>query len=195
MKTEDLKTQGLTEEQINFVMAENGKDVNAVRAKLTTAETERDTYKKQAEDAQVEIKSYKDMDIEGIKTKAADWEKKYNDDTKALQDKLDAQVYGAALDKFVDGYQFTSELAKKAVVTELKEKGFKLDGTTLLGGKDFMEELKTNNPTAFVEEDTKKPPTITLPGVNNPPAGKKLSMTEVMALKNANPDMDITPYL
>lgn len=195
MRTEDLKVQGLTEEQINFVMAENGKDVNAVRAKLTTAETERDTYKKQAEDAQVEIKSYKDMDIEGIKTKAADWEKKYNDDTKALQDKLDAQVYGAALDKFVDGYQFTSELAKKAVVTELKEKGFKLDGSTLLGAKDFMEELKTNNPTAFAEEDTNKPPKITLPGVNNPPGGKKLSMTEVMALKNANPDMDITPYL
>lgn len=28
MKTEDLKAQGLTDEQIAFVMAENGKDIN-----------------------------------------------------------------------------------------------------------------------------------------------------------------------
>ena len=27
MKTEDLKAQGLTDEQINFVMSENGKDI------------------------------------------------------------------------------------------------------------------------------------------------------------------------
>ena len=31
MKTEDLKEKGLTQEQIDFVMAENGKDVEAVK--------------------------------------------------------------------------------------------------------------------------------------------------------------------
>ena len=30
MKTEELKAQGLTQEQINFVMAENGKDIDHV---------------------------------------------------------------------------------------------------------------------------------------------------------------------
>lgn len=195
MKSEDLKAQGLTEEQIQFVMAENGKDVNSLKAKLLNSETEKDTYKTQLGEVNAELTKFKDMDIEGIKASVETWKTKYETDTAALQSKLDAQVYGSALEKFVDGYQFTSELAKKAVVAELKEKGFKLDGSTLLGAKDFMEELKTNNPTAFAEEDTNKPPKITLPGVNNSPGGKKLSMTEVMALKNANPDMDITPYL
>lgn len=193
MKKEDLIALGLTEEQANAVLAENGKDVNAVRAKLTTAETERDTYKQQAENAQREIQGYKDMDIEGIKQAASSWETKYNTDLQALQERLDAQVYGSALEKFVDGYQFTSELAKKAVVAELKEKGFKLDGSTLLGAKDFMEELKTNNPTAFA--DGGKGPTITLPGASKPPAGvtkedfKKMSYAERMKIFTENKDL------
>lgn len=195
MKTEDLKAQGLTEEQINFIMAENGKDVNAVRAKLTTAETERDTYKQQAEDAQKEIQGYKDMDIEGIKQAASNWETKYNTDLQALQTKLDEQQRDFAMKEYIGTYNFTSELVKEAVLAQLKAKDFKLDNGKFLGADDFMAELKTANPTAFAEEDIKKPPTITLPGVKNPPAGKKITMTELMALKNANPDMDITPYL
>ena len=31
MKTEELKAQGLTEEQISFVMAENGKDLKKLQ--------------------------------------------------------------------------------------------------------------------------------------------------------------------
>ena len=31
MKTEDLKAQGLTDEQVNFVMAENGKDLKKLQ--------------------------------------------------------------------------------------------------------------------------------------------------------------------
>ena len=34
MKTDDLKAQGLTEEQISFVMAENGKDIGKVKKDL-----------------------------------------------------------------------------------------------------------------------------------------------------------------
>lgn len=32
MRKEDLQAQGLTEEQIAFVFAENGKDVNAIKS-------------------------------------------------------------------------------------------------------------------------------------------------------------------
>ena len=33
MKTEDLKAQGFTDEQINFIMAENGKDIKREKDK------------------------------------------------------------------------------------------------------------------------------------------------------------------
>lgn len=38
MKTEDLQAKGLTQEQIDYVMAEYGKDINGIKQ-------ERDTYK------------------------------------------------------------------------------------------------------------------------------------------------------
>lgn len=38
MKTEDLQAKGLSQEQIDYVMAEYGKDINGIKQ-------ERDTYK------------------------------------------------------------------------------------------------------------------------------------------------------
>ena len=127
MKREDLQAKGLTDEQIDFVMTENGKDVEKVKTKLTAAETARDDYKEQLETANTTIQGYKEMDIEGIKKSVTDWETKYNTDTKALQDKLDGQAYDFALKEFVNGYQFTSDLVKEAVIAQLKAKEFKLN--------------------------------------------------------------------
>ena len=41
MKTEDLKAKGLSEEQISFVMAENGKDLKALQDENTTLKAEK----------------------------------------------------------------------------------------------------------------------------------------------------------
>lgn len=193
MKKEDLLAQGLTEEQVSYVMAENGKDINNVRAKLTAAETARDEYKEQLETANTTIQSYKDMDIEGIKQSASDWEKKYNDDLKAMQDKLEGQAYDFALKEYVSGYQFTSDLVKEAVIAQLKTQGFKLNDGKFLGADDFMKQLKEANPSAFA--DGKKTPTITLPGANNPPLTvtkedfKKMTYLERMEIYTKDKDL------
>lgn len=195
MKREDLQAKGLTDEQIDFVMAENGKDVEKVKTKLTAAETARDDYKEQLETANTTIQGYKDMDIDGIKRSVTDWETKYNTDTKALQDKLDGQAYDFAMKEYVNGYQFTSELVKQAVIAQLKEQNFKLNDGKFLGADDFMKQLKEANPSAFVDTDNKTPK-ITIPGAGGKPTpGQKLTMEQLMKLKNENPDMDITPYL
>lgn len=195
MKREDLQAKGLTDEQIDFVMTENGKDVEKVKTKLTAAETARDDYKEQLETANTTIQGYKEMDIEGIKKSVTDWETKYNTDTKALQDKLDGQAYDFALKEFVNGYQFTSDLVKEAVIAQLKAKEFKLNDGKFLGAEDFMKQLKEANPSAFVDEEQKPQPKIVIPGVGKPTPGQKLTMEQLMKLKNENPDMDITPYL
>ncbi len=46
MKTEDLKSQGLTDEQIAFVMAENGKDVKREKDKTDSYKTQLNTEKR-----------------------------------------------------------------------------------------------------------------------------------------------------
>ena len=193
MKKEDLLAQGLTEEQVDFVMRENGKDIERVKTKLTAAETARDEYKEQLEAANTTIQSYKDMDIEGIKQSASEWEKKYNDDLKAMQDKLEGQAYDFALKEYVSGYQFTSDLVKEAVIAQLKTQGFKLNDGKFLGADDFMKQLKEANPSAFA--DGKKTPTITLPGANNPPLTvtkedfKKMTYLERMEIYTKDKDL------
>ena len=194
MKKEDLLAQGLTEEQVSYVMAENGKDIERVKTKLTAAETARDEYKEQLEAANTTIQSYKDMDIEGIKQSASDWEKKYNDDLKAMQDKLEGQAYDFALKEYVSGYQFTSDLVKEAVIAQLKAQGFKLNDGKFLGADDFMKQLKEANPSAFADAGIKQPK-ITLPGTNTPPVGvtkedfKKMTYAERMKIFTENREL------
>ena len=50
MQREFLKGLGLDDDVIDKIMGENGKDVNALKAKLHTVESERDGYKSQVEE-------------------------------------------------------------------------------------------------------------------------------------------------
>lgn len=62
MKTEDLQAKGLTQEQIDYVMAEYGKDINGIKQ-------ERDTYKTQLSTAQATLKSFEGVNISELQGK------------------------------------------------------------------------------------------------------------------------------
>lgn len=62
MKTEFLKGLGLEQDAIDKIMAENGKDIAAEKAKTTKAEGERDKYKGQLETATEPLEKFKDVD-------------------------------------------------------------------------------------------------------------------------------------
>ena len=64
MKTEELKAQGLTEEQISFVMAENGKDLKKLQKENDNLTSERDTWKEKAEAAETTLKGFEGVDLE-----------------------------------------------------------------------------------------------------------------------------------
>mgnify|MGYP000487089289 FL=1 len=49
MKTEDLKEQGLTDEQIQYVMKEYGKDVKKLQKDNETLTADRDNWKSKAQ--------------------------------------------------------------------------------------------------------------------------------------------------
>lgn len=59
MKRDDLKEYGLSEEQINFVMAQNGKDVNALNDKINGLTSERDGLQKQIDDRDEQLTTLK----------------------------------------------------------------------------------------------------------------------------------------
>lgn len=56
MKREFLKDLGLTDESIEKVMSEYGKDIQGINSKLATAEQERDSLKSQVTDRDTQIK-------------------------------------------------------------------------------------------------------------------------------------------
>ena len=96
---------------IDQIMAEYEKSVEAQKNAVASLTTERDGLKAQLAEAGNEIKSYKDMDIEGIKKKAAEWETKYNTDTEALKTQLSEAQYGFAVKDSVSAMRlFESKL-------------------------------------------------------------------------------------
>ena len=68
------------------------------KEKLDAKITELDGVKQQLSDANTTIQSYKDMDIDGIKQSAKDWETKYTQETQKLTAQLAAQERTHALD-------------------------------------------------------------------------------------------------
>ena len=86
MKTEDLKKLGLTEEQQTEVFKLNGLAMDKLKEENTTLtntiqtlETEKETISGQLETANNKIREFTNMDIEAIKTEAADYKQKYED--------------------------------------------------------------------------------------------------------------------
>lgn len=96
-------------EVIDQIMNENGKDIEAQKNTISTLTTERDGLKTQLDTARSEIQSYKDMDIDGIKAKASEWEEKYKADTQKLKDDLAAAEYGHTVKDAVASLKFSSE--------------------------------------------------------------------------------------
>lgn len=88
MKTEELKAQGLTQEQINFVMAENGKDIDKIQKKLDDMTAERDKEKGRADTAEETLKGFDGVDVEKLNQSIKDWKKKAEDAEKDYNQKI-----------------------------------------------------------------------------------------------------------
>ena len=160
MTKESLKKllPNLSDADIETIVSKHEEIVQGHLNNVTTLTTERDGLKQQLEDANTTIKSYKDMDIEGIKSKASEWENKYNTETQALKDQLSSTQYGFAVERATAGIKFTSDSAKKAFVAELTSKKLPLQDNKLLGLEDYIKTYKESDPAAFETEGDKKTP-------------------------------------
>lgn len=143
----------LSDDLVEQIMAEAGKTKTEMQNSITSLTTERDGLQSQLSDANATIQSYKDMDIDGIKQSAADWETKYNTDTQALKDQLESTKYGYAVENAVGSLKFTSESAKKAFLADLTAKKLPIQEGKLLGLEDFTKGYKEADPGAFVSDN------------------------------------------
>ena len=173
---EDGTPKALTFEQLQAALAEN-KEIKLVnladgayvaKEKFDAKVTELEGVQAQLKDANKEIQSYKDMDVEGIKKSVEDWETKYKTDTTALQQKLADQELEFAAKTYLGGFAYANDLVKDQIYSKFMEKKFARENGKFLGADDFMAEMKKQYPTAFAPDT---PPAETPPAENTPPAG------------------------
>lgn len=132
MKTEFLKGLGLEQDAIDKIMAENGKDVAAEKAKTTKAEGERDNYKGQLDTVNAQLKEFDGVDVNDLKGQIT----KLQGDLKAKDDEYAAKE--------------ADRLFTDSLTTSIKDAGGRnakaimalLDIDALKASKDQTEDIK-----------------------------------------------------
>jgi predicted ester cyclase len=151
MKREDLKALGLTDEQIEKVMAENGKDIEKHKSTADNAKTELDNLKAQITEANKQIDSFKAMKVEDIQKAANDYKTKFE------QAQADAtkQVAQLKFDHALEGALVTAKAKNaKAVKALLDIPNLKLkeDDGSIIGLDEQLKKVKEANAFLFEEE-------------------------------------------
>lgn len=169
MKTEELKSKGLTQEQIDFVMAENGKDLKQLQDDNKTLTTERDDLKKKVEaaeekeetlqqqlkDAQDTIKGFDGVDVEKLNKDIADYKERAEKAEKDAQAQILQRDQRDYLNAEFDKLGITSERTRKSLAAEIMgEDGLKWKNGTFLGLSDFLE--KENEKDHFYQTQEEK---------------------------------------
>lgn len=198
MKTEFLKSLNLSQEVIDKIMAENGKDIAVEQKKAEKVIQERDSYKLKAEsletqvnDANTEIQKFKDMDIDGIKKAADDW-KETAEKAKADADKQISQMkFDYALSAALTGAKAKNAKAVKAL---LDMDGLKSNDGKIVGLDEQLAQIKADNDYLF-ESDEPAPEFVKgTNGGSGSVGGKKpseMTYTELCDYMAQNPGAEI----
>ena len=143
MKREDVKNKipGITDEQLNWIMQENGADINREKSAATTLQTRLDNANAQLKTAQDGLKAFDGVDVAGLQKQV----------TKLKAD-MKAQAEGFAFDNALD----TAILGRKG--RSVKAVRALLDLDALKGSADrstdiakALDEAAKANPWAFDE--------------------------------------------
>ncbi len=161
----EVKNGTKTEDEVSKeIMKDYGTAISNEQTKTSKAQENLNNLQKQLDDANNEIKSYKDMDIDGIKQSAADWEDKYN---KLIQEQKDAKeksIRDERVNEFFKDTKFSSEMAKKGIIAEFDKKDFKYDeeSKSFLGATEWLNNLKEQDKGSFLS-DVANPKFTTVP--------------------------------
>ncbi len=170
LKKEDLTAQGLTQEQVNFVMAEYDKEVDSLK-------TERDQLKEQLSTAKDTLKSFEGVDVADlqnqIKKLTTDLE---NKDTE-LQQKLADRDFNDALK---DAISASGARNVKAVMALLDSETLKSSKNQKEDIRKALETVKKDNDFLFVPEKPVPKMVSSTPGINQAVDDKKTQANEAL---------------
>lgn len=179
-----------TDKQADFSkkVAENYKTVSEVDKKTSKLETERDSWKERAETAENTLKGFDGKNLDEITKERDAWKKKAEDAEKDYSDKMAAHEKRELLKEAFADIEFTSESAKKAIMSQIEE-GVTVKNGKLIGFNDLLEDAKKNDASAFVDKEdqnlNQNKARFTNPANNqNNGAGGTLTKKDIMAIKD-----------
>lgn len=147
MKTEDLKAQGLTDEQVNYVMSEYGKDMTASKTRIASLEDELKVQKGVLEEKNTKIKELEGVDIEALKK--AEYEKGKAEGS--------AEIAKFKFNTALDGALKSAKVRDSKTISGLLDmEKIKLENDKIVGLDDQINALKETHDYLF-ESDKKAP--------------------------------------
>ena len=120
--------------------------------KIGKLETDRDTWKEKAETAENTLQGFEGVDLDTMKRELADWKQKAADAEKNAQAQIYERDFSDALKAELESVKFSSEAAKRDVMSQIKGKNLPLDNGKILGLSDLIEQIKKTDASAFVDE-------------------------------------------
>lgn len=179
MKRKFLEDMGvLSAEQIDSIMKENGNDINAAKADVTSITTERDNLKDQLKD--------RDTQIENLKKTAGD-NAELTKQIEQLQAENKAAKVDAAVQLALTVAKAKNVKAVRALLEGLDKAEFADDGS-IKGLSDQIKKLQTAEDSKFLFDEPAKPAT---PKGATPEDGgddKPTTMTKADFLKLSHTD-------
>lgn len=199
---ETLKSFGIEipadkQSDVKKALSEHYKNTAEHNKAISKLEADRDAWKEKAESAEETLKGFEGIDPAQVQSQLAEYKKKAEDAEKDRDAKLYERDFADALKAELEGVKFTSEAAKKSVMSDIKEAGLKLKDGKILGLNDLISQMKEKDASAFVDEKQEeleagraKPFTGPLKGAPQPTTSEKwksMSLDERMKLKASDP--------
>lgn len=169
----------VSKQKYDSEIAQKDKNITDLNATIS----KRDADLKKLQDT---LKDAGDLDaLKQASSDLAELQKKYNEDTKAYAKQLKQQEYEFAVKDFAGSKNFTSNAAKRDFIQSMITKGLKLEDGKIIGAEDFVELYSKDNADAFAKKEEPKPK---FTQSTDPKEPKKLTLSELMKMKNDNPD-------
>ena len=179
-------------------------EVQKKNEKITTWENEKKDLETKQENLEKELQTLKDAapDADALNQKIADLTATLENERKERKEKDEVtRLDGLVTDFFADKHfvnAITADAIKKQLVETLNSDEARGKSISDLFDAIVKDEKGNYKPDIIIDDKTFKAQQNRSQIVGNnigQPDGAKLSMAELMKLKNQNPDMDITPYL
>lgn len=154
---ETLKEYGVTipddkQADIKTALSKYYKNIAEHEKVIGKIERERDAYKERAESAEATLKGFGDKSPDEIKNELATALKRAEDAEKHAQAQIDERDFADALKTELESVKFSSEAAKRDVMSQIKAAGLKLKDGKILGLSDLIGQIKQSDASAFVDE-------------------------------------------